>query len=137
MIVKKLIEKAKQVREMAYAPYSSFKVGAALETDTGKIYTGCNVENASYAATCCAERTALANAIAEGERKFRRIAIVADTEGPCPPCGICRQVLYEFAPGIEVIMANTRGETLVQTLDDLMPHAFHSEKLKKGYANVK
>lgn len=126
-----LISAAKRARARAYAPYSSFKVGAALEATDGRVFTGCNVENASYAATCCAERTALAKAVSDGARRFRRIAIVADTRDPCPPCGICRQALYEFAPGLEVIMANTRGRVEIARLSDMLPNAFHSEKLRK------
>jgi cytidine deaminase len=129
--MKKLISKAKEARKKAYAPYSGFKVGAALEAKNGKIYTGSNVENASYAVTCCAERTALVKAVSEGVKSFKRIAIVADTKEPCPPCGVCRQALYEFAPKLEVIMANARGKAEVVKLKDLLTHPFHSEKLKK------
>lgn len=129
--MKKLISKAKAARKRAYAPYSRFKVGAALETKSGKIYTGCNVENASYAVTCCAERVALVKAVSDGAKSFRRIAIVADTKDPCPPCGICRQALYEFSPAMEIIMANTKGKTEIINLSDLMPCAFHSEKMNK------
>ena len=129
--MKNLIQKARDARRKAYAPYSGFKVGAALEAQDGRVFTGCNIENASYGATCCAERTAVAKAVSEGVRKFRRIAIVADTTEPCPPCGICRQVLDEFAPHIEVIMANTRGKTLVKHLSELLPTAFRRRDLKK------
>jgi cytidine deaminase len=126
-----LIKRAAEARRKAYAPYSGFKVGAALESQDGRIFTGCNVENASYGATCCAERTAIAKAVSEGARKFRRIAIVADTPEPCPPCGICREVLEEFSPHIDVIMANTRGKILVAQLDNLLPNAFRRRNLKK------
>lgn len=129
--MKNLIAKAKEARKRAYAPYSGFKVGAALEAADGRVFTGCNVENASYAVTSCAERTALAKAVSEGCTSFARIAIVADTKDPCPPCGICRQALYEFAPKIEVIMANTRGAVETALLDDLLPNAFHSKKMHK------
>ena len=129
--MKKLISKAKEARKKAYAPYSGFKVGAALEAKNGKIYTGSNVENASYAVTCCAERTALVKAVSEGVKSFRRIAIVADTKEPCPPCGVCRQALYEFAPRLQVIMANTKGQAEVASLGELLTHAFHSEKMRK------
>lgn len=128
--MKRLISRAREARKRAYAPYSGFKVGAALEAKNGKIYTGSNVENASYAVTCCAERTALVKAVSEGVKSFRRIAIVADTKEPCPPCGICRQALYEFAPRLQVIMANTRGRAEVASLDELLSHAFHSEKMR-------
>jgi cytidine deaminase len=129
--MKKLISKAKEARKKAYAPYSGFKVGAALEAKNGKIYTGSNVENASYAVTCCAERTALVKAVSDGIKSFRRIAIVADTKEPCPPCGICRQALYEFAPRLQVIMANTKGRAEVVSLGELLTHAFHSEKMRR------
>ena len=129
--MKDLIRKAKEARRRAHAPYSGFKVGAALEAADGRVFTGCNVENASYGATVCAERTAIVKAVSEGARKFRRIAIVADTPEPCPPCGICREVLEEFAPHIEVIMANTRGKVLVAKLDNLLPNAFRRRNLRK------
>ncbi len=124
-----LIQKAKEVRDRAYAPYSDFRVGAALEAKDGSVFTGCNVENASYAATCCAERTALVKAVSEGVTEFRRIAIFAGTKEPCPPCGICRQVLYEFAPEIEIRMVGKEGKTTASKLSELMPNAFHSERL--------
>lgn len=127
--MKDIIEKAKAAREMAHAPYSKFKVGAALEAKDGKVYTGCNVENASYGVTCCAERTALVKAVSSGATEFKRIAIVADTREPCPPCGICRQALYEFAPKLQVIMANIAGRTETASLEELLPHPFHSEKM--------
>jgi len=122
--MKNLVAMAKEVRKKAYAPYSKFRVGAALESSDGRVFLGCNVENASYGATCCAERVALFHAVAEGVKKFRRIAIVANTKKPCPPCGICRQVLHEFSPNLEVIMANTRGKVLTAKLADLLPLAF-------------
>ncbi len=129
--MKRLISKAMEARKRAYAPYSRFKVGAALEARGGKIYTGCNVENASYAVTCCAERTALVKAVSEGATSFTRIAVVADTKDPCPPCGVCIQALHEFAPNLEVIMANTRGKVEVRRLSELYPNAFRSEKMGK------
>jgi len=128
--MKKLVEKARAARKNAYAPYSKFKVGAALEASSGKVYAGCNVENASYAATCCAERVALTKAVSEGERSFVRIAVVAETSEPCPPCGICRQSLHEFSPGMEVIMVGARGRTERASLSDLMPCAFRSASLR-------
>lgn len=128
--MKNLIAKAKAARKFAYAPYSNFKVGAALEAKDGRVFTGCNVENASYAATSCAERTAIVKAISEGARSFKRIAIVADTKEPCEPCGICRQVLYEFSPNMEIIMANSRGRIMVKGLKALLPNPFHRSKLK-------
>ncbi len=129
MDTKRLITKAAAARKGAYAPYSKFKVGAALETRDGTVFTGCNVENASYGATCCAERTALYKAVSEGHRSFRRIAIVAATKEPCPPCGICRQALAEFSVKLEVIMANTRGKIQVARLDELLPLAFRKRDL--------
>ncbi len=122
--MKKLIAKAKEVRKKAYAPYSKFKVGAALEAADGRVFAGCNVECASLGATCCAERVALGMAISAGVRKFKRIAIVADTPRPCPPCGICRQVLFEFSPKLDVVMANTRGKQATARLDELLPLSF-------------
>lgn len=126
-----LVEAALRARGNAHAPFSHFQVGAALEDVSGRIHTGCNVENATYAATCCAERVAVTKAVADGAKSFRRIAIVADTKEPCPPCGICRQVLYEFSPSMEIIMANTRGRVETARLKDLIPQAFHSEKMSK------
>lgn len=120
----RLIELAKGVREQAYAPYSRFLVGAALLGRSGRVYTGCNVENASYPAGICAERCAVAKAVSEGEREFSAIAVVGDTEGPCAPCGICRQVLAEFGPDIQVIMANLKGNVRVVAAADLLPGAF-------------
>lgn len=121
---KKMIQMAQVVRELAYAPYSNFKVGAALLGKSGKIYQGCNIENMSYGLTVCAERVAVVKAISEGERDFEKIAIVADTDKPCPPCGMCRQFLYEFSPDMEIIMANLEGEVLKVALKELLPNAF-------------
>lgn len=122
--MKTLVKKAIAARKKAYAPYSKFKVGAALETSNGKVYTGCNVENSSYGLTLCAERVALFKAVSEGVSKFKRIAIVADTKNPCPPCGMCRQALYEFAPNLEVVMANTKGKIKKVKLKELLAHPF-------------
>lgn len=121
---RRLIEAALQVRQHAYAPYSRFAVGAALWSPVGRIYTGCNVENAALPATVCAERTALLKAVSEGERRFAAIAVVADTPGPCSPCGLCRQGLYEFAPNLLVIMANLKGDVHRERLSSLLPAAF-------------
>lgn len=124
--MKDLVKKARAARNKAYAPYSGFKVGCALECASGRVFTGCNVENASYGATCCAERTALFKAISEGARNIRRIAVVADTPEPCHPCGICRQVISELAPRAEVIMANLTGKIEVKPISELLPEAFES-----------
>ena len=126
----KLIEMAKRARENAYAPYSNFKVGAALLTEDGEIFTGANVENASYGLSICAERVAVFKAVSEGKRKFKAIAVVTDTEKPTPPCGACRQVLAEFGD-IEVIMANLKGDVKVMKLSELLPEAFTPEDLRR------
>lgn len=130
-----LIEKAMQAREKAYTPYSHFRVGAALLSKKGKIYTGCNIENAAYTPTNCAERTAVFKAVSEGEREFEKIAIVGGTEGKvlglCPPCGVCRQVLREFAVPKEfgVILAKSTEEYREYTLAELFPEGFGPENL--------
>ena len=125
-----LIEKAFQAREQAYVPYSHFRVGAALETETGEIFLGCNIENASYGATNCAERTAFFKAVSEGYRKFRKIAIGGltgkeETEY-CAPCGICRQVMAEFTDihAFQVILAKSPDDYHIYKLEELLPHAF-------------
>lgn len=120
----KLIEAAKSARENAYAPYSNFKVGAALLTESGKIFLGCNVENASLGLTICAERNAVGSAILAGERRFKAIAIVTDDEPPATPCGACRQVLAEFSQELEVITVNLEGHRLDFFLSDLIPHLY-------------
>src|SRR5512146_1066029 len=119
-----LLEAALRARNNAHAPFSNFKVGAALEDETGRIHTGCNVENATYGLTICAERVAVFKAISEGARKFRRIAVAADTGALTPPCGACRQILWEFCGDIEVILANPRGKTETHRLKDLFPNPF-------------
>jgi cytidine deaminase len=121
---------ARAARRHARAPFSAFKVGAALETADGTIVTGCNIENASYGLTMCAERVAMFKALSEGHRAFRRVAIVADATNPTPPCGACRQILWEYGGDLEVILANTRRETGRHTLRDLLPHAFDAGSLK-------
>lgn len=128
--IKKLIAAAKAARGMAYAPYSKFRVGAALQARNGKIFTGCNVENASYGISCCAERTALFKAVSEGVKSFKAIAVVTDMSTPCFPCGICRQALYEFAPDLTVIAATLSGDYKIEILRDLLPCAF-TKKFKK------
>lgn len=119
-----LIEAARKIREQAYVPYSRFPVGAALITEDGSLYTGCNIENASYGLTNCAERTAIFKAVSEGHHRFAAIAIIADTAGPCSPCGACRQVMSEFGPDARVLLTNLHGDTVVTSVADLLPGAF-------------
>jgi len=119
-----LIAAALAARENAFAPYSKFKVGAAIEDIDGRIHTGCNVENSTYGLTVCAERVAVFKAISEGVRKFRRVAIAADTDRLTPPCGACRQILWEFCGDIEIVLANPRGQTETHRLKDLFPKPF-------------
>lgn len=124
-----LIEKAKDAREKAVAPFSGFKVGSALETVEGEVYTGCNIENASYGLTMCAERVAIFKAVSEGRRTFTKIAVVADTETLTPPCGACRQIIWEFCGDVEVLMANTDGKTETFRMSELLPKAFDAKFL--------
>ena len=119
-----LLAAARAVRQHAAADFSGFRVGAALETIDGAIVTGCNIENASYGLTICAERVAIFKAISEGHRRFTRIAVVADTESPTPPCGACRQIIWEFCGDVEVIMANTARVTSSLRMKDLLPLPF-------------
>jgi cytidine deaminase len=123
-IVRQLLEAARQARMAAYAPYSKFLVGAALRTVDGQIFTGCNVENVSYGLTMCAERVGVFKAISEGQRRIAQIAVVADTETLTPPCGACRQVLWELGGDLEVILGNLSGATAVYRLAELLPHPF-------------
>jgi cytidine deaminase len=116
-------------RENAHAPYSNFRVGAALEDAGGRVHTGCNIENATYGLTLCAERVAVFKAISEGAREFRRIAIAADTETLTPPCGACRQILWEFCGDIEIVLLNPRGKSEVLRLKELLPRAFDASFL--------
>jgi cytidine deaminase len=122
--IEALVQAARAAREYAVADYSGFKVGAALETADGQIITGCNIENATYGLTVCAERVAMFKALSEGRRQFRRIAVVADTTSPTPPCGACRQILWEFAGDIEVILANLTQVAATHQLGDLLPFPF-------------
>ena len=119
-----LLSAAIYARQKAYAPYSGFKVGAALRGSAGEIFSGCNVENASYGLTLCAERNTVCTAVAAGVQTFTQMVIVADSETPCPPCGACRQFLFEFAPNLELWVANLSGETKFHRLCDLLPEAF-------------
>jgi cytidine deaminase len=123
------IDAARAAREFAHAPFSNFKVGAALHAKSGKIFTGCNVENASYGLTICAERTAIVKAISEGEKEFDAITVVTDTEKLTPPCGACRQFIWEFCGDIPVIMANLKGEVRRDRSGALLPYAFDSSFL--------
>jgi len=125
----KLIEAALAARENAHAPFSKFKVGAAVEDQTGRIFTGCNVENATYGLTICAERVAIFKAISEGARKFTRIAVAADTEVLPPPWGACRQILWEFCGNAELILVNLQGKTESFRLKDLFPRPFDASFL--------
>ena len=125
-----LIAAARRARRRAIAPFSSFAVGAALETADGTIVAGCNIENASYGLTMCAERVAMFTALAAGHRRFRRIVVVAGTAAPTPPCGACRQVLWEFGGDLEVILANLRRETGRHRMADLLPLPFDARLLR-------
>lgn len=128
--IQSLIRQALEARKFAYTPYSHFRVGAALLAQDGRVYTGCNIENAGYTPTNCAERTALFKAVSEGERKFSAVAIVGSLQGKINtlvtgPCGVCRQALYEFGgPSLTVIMAKTEEDYIVTTLGELLPYGF-------------
>ena len=124
-----LINEARKARHRAKAPYSRFKVGAALESAEGKVYTGCNIENASYGLTICAERVALVKALSEGAKKFVNLAIVTNAKKLTPPCGACRQLLWEYCGNIPVHMSNTRGKVQTLSLGDLLPLPFDKRSL--------
>jgi cytidine deaminase len=124
-----LIEAAKQARENAHAPYSNFRVGAALRSTSGRIFGGCNVENATYGLTMCAERVAIFKAVSEGERGFSAIAVVTDTEVLTPPCGACRQLIWEFCGDIPVSMANLNGKVEIIQMRELFPRPFDDSNL--------
>lgn len=124
-----LIAAALAARDHAHAPFSNFRVGAAIEDASGRVHTGCNIENATYGLTLCAERVAVFKAVSEGVREFRRIAIAADTDTLTPPCGACRQILWEFCGDIEVLLANPRGKSESLHLQDLFPRAFDASFL--------
>src|SRR2546421_4650347 len=124
-----LLDAARAARLQALAPFSSFKVGAALETADGQIITGCNVENATYGLTLCAERVAMFKAISEGHRRFVRVAVVADTATPTPPCGACRQILWELGGDLEVILGNLTEEKACYKMRDLLPVPFDARLL--------
>lgn len=121
--IQKLMDCAIKARENAYSPYSHFAVGAALLCEDGTLFEGCNIENASYGLTNCAERTAIFKAVSEGHIKFKALAVFADTEGPCAPCGACRQVMAEFKIPL-IIMGNLMGNIKIVTIEDLLPFSF-------------
>ena len=127
-----LIETAKKARLQSVAPFSNFLVGAALKTADGRVYTGCNVESASYGLTVCAERVAIWKALSEGERDFTELAIVADTRTLTPPCGTCRQIIHEFCRNAHIILANLQGETQECSIKELLPRAFDARFLSGG-----
>jgi len=128
--IEQLIQDAKMAREKAYVPYSNFGVGAALLTTDGKVYQGCNIENAAYSMCNCAERTALFKAYSEGDRDFQMLAVVADTDRPCSPCGACRQVISELCPrDMKVVLTNLKGDIQEITVEELLPVAFTPEDL--------
>ncbi|MEA5142745.1 MAG: cytidine deaminase [Oscillibacter sp.] len=131
MSEKELCQTAVAMLDRAYCPYSHFPVGAALECGDGTVFTGCNVENAAYGVAICAERTAMTKAVSEGHRDFVRIAIAGKSENFCVPCGICRQMMMEFAPDMEVICLNNKGETKSFKLLELLPYGFDQSWLEK------
>ncbi|SCG83607.1 cytidine deaminase [Proteiniborus sp. DW1] len=131
MNVKELINIALDARERAYVPYSNFKVGAALLSKSGKIYTGCNIESASFTPTICAERTAISKAVSEGDRDIEAIAVVGNMEDFTYPCGVCRQVIREFGKNATIIIAKSEEEYKLYSLDDLLPYSFGPEDLDK------
>ena len=124
-----LLAAALAARQHAHAPYSHFQVGAALEDSTGRIHTGCNIENATFGLTLCAERVAVFKAMSEGAREFRRIAVAADTDNLTPPCGACRQILWEFCGDLEITLVNPRGRSETMRMKDLFPRAFDASFL--------
>ncbi|KRQ86647.1 Cytidine deaminase [Caloramator mitchellensis] len=135
MDYKELVEIAQKAKENAYVPYSNFRVGAALLTSDNKVFTGCNIENASFGGTNCAERTALFKAISEGYKDFKMIAITSDSDSLTFPCGICRQVLSEFGLNMEIIVANKNSEYKIYKLYELLPFAFTQEDLEGRNVN--
>jgi cytidine deaminase len=126
-----LLSKAREAKEGAYAPYSHFRVGAALQGKSGRIYTGANVENASYSVTCCAERVALFKAVTDGEREFDAIAVTSDSVALTYPCGVCRQALMEFSPDMDVIASNSALDHKTTALETLLPSAFTGKEMEK------
>ncbi|WP_033828384.1 cytidine deaminase [Bacillus andreraoultii] len=132
MKTEQLIQEAIVARKQAYVPYSKFAVGAALLTEDGKVYHGCNIENAAYSMANCAERTAFFKAVSEGVKNFKMLTVVADTERPCSPCGACRQVMAEFCPSdMKVFLTNLKGDITETTVGELLPGAFNAEDLNE------
>jgi cytidine deaminase len=130
--IEELIEEAKKARNKAYVPYSKFPVGAALLTSSGKVYHGCNIENAAYSMCNCAERTALFKAYSEGDKEYLMLAVVADTARPVPPCGACRQVISELCKrDMKIILTNLNGDIRLLTVEELLPGAFSAEDLNE------
>ncbi|MDT4966829.1 MAG: cytidine deaminase [Acidobacteriota bacterium] len=129
--IKKLVEEARRARDCSLSLFSNFCVGAAVETDDGKIYTGCNIESASYGLTVCAERVAVWKALSESERHFKRLAVVVDTYPLTPPCGTCRQIIWEFCRNATIILANLRGDIEITDMNELLPRAFDARFLKE------
>lgn len=130
MSKEKLIEEAKRIRQNAYVPYSEFPVGASLKTSAGKIYTGCNIENAAYPVSCCAERVAIFKAISAGETEFTEMAVVADTDRPVPPCGSCRQVMSEFfKEDMPIYLTNLSENVKTVSVKELLPFSFNPNDL--------
>ena len=127
-----LIAAATRARLQSVAPFSRFLVGAAVRSENGKVYIGCNVESASYGLTVCAERVAIWKALSEGERQFTELAVVADTESLTPPCGTCRQIIWEFCKNATIVLANLRGESEIVSIGDLLPRAFDARFLKEA-----
>jgi cytidine deaminase len=127
-----LVEAATEARLQSVAPFSNFLVGAAVRTAAGKVYIGCNIESASYGLTVCAERVAIWKALSEGERDFTELAVVTDTETLTPPCGTCRQIIWEFCKHATIVLANLRGETEIVSIKDLLPRAFDARFLSGG-----
>lgn len=128
MDTKELMKIARKARQNAYAPYSHFAVGAALLAESGRVYTGCNIENASYGLTCCAERNAIFAAVGAGERRFKMLAVAADSPEPVAPCGACRQVIAEFGIPL-VVMGNLKEATKTMTAEELLPYGFGQESM--------
>jgi cytidine deaminase len=132
MVRQELLDRARHARELAYAPYSNFRVGAAVLTTAGEIFAGANIENASLGATICAERVAIFTAVAAGRHRFTALAVMADTPDPVPPCGLCLQVIAEFSPDCAVIMANTAGRWRLLPLKELLPLPFRLSSPEGG-----